>query len=401
MEKKLDSKVFVPESIASPVFLDFLANTAELIIITGEPGTGKTVAARFLHRNSPHENGNFVAPHIAAGSSELFESQLFGHVKGSFTGAGQTRMGAVQKAHNGTLFLDEIGTVNLDIQAKLLRFLESGEYSPVGTNDILVSNARVIVATNVDLNDQVKKGEFRKDLLHRIDCGYPLSLKPLRENPDNIRRLLDYFLEGITKEFSTEVWNVLFNHRWGGNIRELEAFASKLKSIITFLKSNKVTVCQTKLLIAGYVDKIIQGIEPDEICGELDNHAVLIDPVSKQVETTRGVNLSRDDTIKNFVLDDFLNKKQTLSSMDRECIIAFINRNYDLKIIKKKVDIKDRFKVLLILYFLKKFQGRRKNVAGVLKMSRSTLYRFLDKYQTIFTADSGICEKIRLPAADH
>ncbi len=204
-----------------------IAPTSASVLITGESGTGKELVAKALHINSPRKNKPFVPLNCAELSENVLESELFGHVKGAFTGADRDRIGRFQYANGGTLFLDEIGDMPISIQVKLLRVLETGEIVRVGTNDPTKVNVRLISATNCDLADAIADGKFRQDLFHRLKV-VSVKLPPLRERRDDIPLLIDYFL----KEFSTShgkmiatltpaVRKVLMGYSWPGNVREL------------------------------------------------------------------------------------------------------------------------------------------------------------------------------------
>ena len=204
-----------------------IAPTSASVLITGESGTGKELVAKSLHVNSPRKNKPFVPLNCAELGENVLESELFGHVKGAFTGADRDRMGRFQYANGGTLFLDEIGDMPIAIQVKLLRVLETGEMVRVGTNDPVKVNVRLISATHRDLADAIAEGKFRQDLYHRLKV-VSVKLPPLRERRDDIPLLIDYFL----KEFATahgktirgltpSVRKVLLGYSWPGNVREL------------------------------------------------------------------------------------------------------------------------------------------------------------------------------------
>ena len=174
-----------------------IAPTSASVLITGESGTGKELVAKALHINSPRKNKPFVPLNCAELSENVLESELFGHVKGAFTGADRDRIGRFQYANGGTLFLDEIGDMPISIQVKLLRVLETGEIVRVGTNEPIKVNVRLISATNRDLADAIAEGKFRQDLYHRLKV-VSVKLPPLRERRDDIPLLIDYFLKEFT-----------------------------------------------------------------------------------------------------------------------------------------------------------------------------------------------------------
>lgn len=197
------------------------------VLITGESGTGKELVARTLHGMSPRAAGPWVAINCSAIPRELMESELFGYVKGAFTGASQNRIGRLEQAQGGSLFLDEIGDLDLGLQAKLLRVLQEREYSPLGSDQLRQLDVRIIAATNRDLNERVRVGQFREDLLYRLDV-YRLNVPPLRARQQDIPLLARAFLNDLLSEidkpvrdFSARALQALTSYSWPGNVREL------------------------------------------------------------------------------------------------------------------------------------------------------------------------------------
>ena len=204
------------------------APTNSTVILRGESGTGKELIARAIHYNSLRKDRPFVTVDCTALSESLLESELFGHVKGSFTGAVSNKKGLFETADGGTLFLDEIGNISLSTQAKLLRFIEEREFKAVGDTRVQTVNIRLITATNKDLESMVADESFRDDLYYRINI-FPIEVPPLRERRDDIPPLAFHFLkkfrseaEHEVKEFSAGAMNLLMNLDWPGNVRELE-----------------------------------------------------------------------------------------------------------------------------------------------------------------------------------
>jgi len=194
------------------------------VLITGESGVGKDVIARYVHAKSKRAHQRYVALNCASFSETLLESELFGHVKGSFTGAYRDKLGKLQQAHRGTIFLDEIAEMSLRMQAMLLRFLENGEVLPVGSDTMPIRvDVRVISATNRDLQDMVAKGEFREDLLYRIRVAH-IHVPSLRDRKDDVRPLIQYTLArgGHSVQINDEAMELLERYRWPGNVRELQ-----------------------------------------------------------------------------------------------------------------------------------------------------------------------------------
>jgi DNA-binding NtrC family response regulator len=223
---------WIGQSSSSDLVRRFVANMKHEkapILIEGESGAGKEVIAQLLHQSQPERP--FVAINSAALSENLFESELFGHVKGSFTGAIQNKAGIVERAHGGDLFLDEIEALSLNHQAKLLRFLESGEFQKVGSNDIQKVDVRVIAATNEKLTELVKNGKFREDLMFRLS-GHKLEIPPLRERKDDIKELCQFFLSqrdvSLKKTIGEDAIEELKKYTWPGNVRQLKRVCEHL-----------------------------------------------------------------------------------------------------------------------------------------------------------------------------
>jgi DNA-binding NtrC family response regulator len=205
-----------------------IANTDSTVLIQGESGTGKELIARAIHFNSHRKNKSFVVANCSAYSQNLLESELFGHEKGSFTGAIRRKIGRFEMANGGTIFLDEIGEVSPPTQILLLRVLQDHRFERVGGEETLEVDVRVIAATNKNLTEEMKKGTFREDLYYRLNV-IPIFIPPLRERKDDISLLASHFLQKFNRErgkevsgFSPEVMEVFLRHSWPGNVRELE-----------------------------------------------------------------------------------------------------------------------------------------------------------------------------------
>jgi DNA-binding NtrC family response regulator len=204
------------------------APTNSTVMIRGKSGTGKELIARAIHYNSLRKDQPFVPVDCTSLSENLLESELFGHVKGSFTGAVSNKKGLFESAEGGTLFLDEIGNISMTTQSKLLRFIEEREFKAVGDTRTQTVDIRLITATNKDLEGMVADGDFREDLYYRINI-FPIEIPPLRERRDDIPALAAHFLNRFSEEmnhkaseFSAGAMNLLMNHDWPGNVRELE-----------------------------------------------------------------------------------------------------------------------------------------------------------------------------------
>ena len=205
-----------------------ISNTDSTVLIQGESGTGKELIAKAIHFNSHRKNRPFVVANCSAYSQNLLESELFGHEKGSFTGAIRRKVGRFEMANGGTIFLDEIGEVSPPTQILLLRVLQDHRFERVGGEETLEVSVRVIAATNKNLMEEMKKGTFREDLYYRLNV-IPIFIPPLRERKDDIPLLASYFLQKFNRErgkevtgFSPEVMEIFLRHSWQGNVRELE-----------------------------------------------------------------------------------------------------------------------------------------------------------------------------------
>lgn len=205
-----------------------VAPTPATVLILGESGSGKELVAREIHKASPRRDGPMVRVNCAAVPRDLFESEFFGHVKGAFTGALRERVGRFELANGGTLFLDEVSEIPIELQGKLLRAIQEGEYERVGSERTLKTDVRLIAATNRTLTEEVRKGRFREDLYYRLNV-FPITLAPLRERKSDIPLLAAHFLERACREFnkplpfmSEEALASLKAYDWPGNVRELQ-----------------------------------------------------------------------------------------------------------------------------------------------------------------------------------
>jgi PAS domain S-box-containing protein len=217
------------------------------VLITGETGTGKEMVANAIHKSSQRANKIFVKVNCSALNGELLESELFGHVRGAFTGAFKDRIGRFEYADGGTIFLDEIGEIPMPLQSKLLRILQDGTFERLGETKQRKVNVRVISATNIDINQAIENKSFRKDLYYRLNTIH-FHIPPLRERKSDIYFLANYFATKYAKKYqkkismiSTEALNILFNYNWEGNVRELESVIEY--SIIHAKREDYIGVC--------------------------------------------------------------------------------------------------------------------------------------------------------------
>ncbi len=250
-----------------------IAKTNSTVLITGESGTGKELIANAIHFNSERIKKPFVKVNCGVLAENLLESELFGHVKGAFTGAIRDKLGRFELANGGTIFLDEIGDISANMQLKLLRVLQEGEFERVGGTETIKVDVRIIAATNRDLEDMMKKGQFRQDLYYRLNV-IPIEVPPLRERRDDIPLLITHFLTKFTKQFNKtidviedEAMQYLQSYSWPGNIRELE---NLLERAVVLNKTGRLT-------LKDFPHYIVQQEIPPEI--EIDNGHSLTDIV--------------------------------------------------------------------------------------------------------------------------
>jgi two-component system nitrogen regulation response regulator NtrX len=214
--------------------IEMVSQSASRVLVSGESGTGKELVARLIHEKSPRRNNPFIEVNCAAIPHELIESELFGHEKGSFTGAYERKRGKFELADRGTLFLDEIGDMSLQTQAKVLRVIETQEFQRVGGNKNIRVDVRIIAATNKELADEIAKDKFREDLYFRLNV-IPINVPPLRERKQDIPLLAEYFLESLAQEYGRpkkkipkSALDLFKKHDWPGNVRELKNAMERL-----------------------------------------------------------------------------------------------------------------------------------------------------------------------------
>ena len=296
-----------------------VCRTESTVLVTGESGTGKELIARAVHYNSPRKDGPFVVINCGALPENLQESELFGHVKGAFTGAIRDKMGLFQQAQKGTILLDEIGETLPSTQVKLLRFLQDGEIRPVGGNKSMFVDTRIIAATNENLEKAVESGKFRKDLFYRINV-IRIHIPPLRERREDIPLLVEYFLEKILEKFkkgkrvfSEEAMYAFMNYDWPGNIRELQ---NMIERAVALSKSEIINVDELPLPV----------------------------PVEEFAALSR--NPLDDERKKSFIVT-------TLAEQEKNAIIEALN----------------------------KYGGNQTKVSQVLGISTTTLWRKIKKYR--------------------
>jgi DNA-binding NtrC family response regulator len=280
--------------------IEKVANTDSTVLILGDSGTGKELVARALHERSDRKHKPFIPVNCGAIPAELLESELFGHVKGAFTGAHASRMGRFALAHNGTLFLDEIGTMPASLQVKILRALQTKEFEQVGGNKTQKSDCRVIAATNIDMDKEVANGNFREDLYYRLNV-IPIPLPALKNRREDIPLLVEHFVRQFNEQknydiqgVEPEAMEVLMRHNWPGNVRELENICQRMCILkgegmleVSDIPSKMQNPTTIHCAGAPWGDWIAEGISPegipfDEIVSQFENDLIL-----KALEQTR------------------------------------------------------------------------------------------------------------------
>ncbi len=253
-----------------------IADSDSTVLIRGESGTGKDLIAKAIHHHSPRSNGQFITINCAALPESLLESELFGHKKGSFTGAIKDKDGLFKVAHEGTFFLDEIGNTSLAIQVKLLRVLEDKKITPVGGTEPIEVDVRLIAATNADLENDVKEGRFRADLFYRLNV-IPISIPPLRERREDIDLLINHFIRKFCEKLNIEIKtiepeakDIMVKYNWLGNVRELENTIERA-----------VLLCQDNILKISDFPERLSKPEQIDVVNDSQPHNPTLESIEK------------------------------------------------------------------------------------------------------------------------
>lgn len=353
------------------------------VLITGETGTGKEVFANALHGLSKRKNHPFVSVNCGAIPETLLESELFGHVKGAFTSANDDRKGFFETADKGTIFLDEIGEMPVGTQVKLLRILESGHFSRLGSSDVKQVDVRVIAATNRDLQYEVQRGNFRQDLFYRLKNVH-IELPALSKHPDDIPLLAEYFIKKNAKKhglpyssLDPDTIQILKLQPWTGNVRELK---NLIDTIVTLEKTTDITPFILRNYIRPALPQAeIRNTDPQSSLVKTessipDNELVLI--FKTLLELQNNVNELKHISMKT--LEDVHDLKEEVESKNTVYEIVEDDENADsLKIDDKTIAEVER---LMIVRALDRFKGSRKQAAESLGISERTLYRKIKEY---------------------
>ena len=377
-----------------------VAPTDLSVLITGESGTGKEVFPQIIHQFSSRKHGRYVAVNCGAIPEGTIDSELFGHEKGSFTGAFSERKGYFQEADEGTIFLDEIGELPLSTQVRLLRVLETGEFLRVGSSKVLKSNVRVIAATNLDIPKAIEEGKFREDLYYRLNT-VPIQILPLRQRPEDIHLLFRKFARDFAEKYQMPPLRLdedsrilLENYRWPGNVRQLKNITEQI-SIIE----------QNREITADVLQRYLPAISSKNL------PALFNQPDDKNYSTEREIlykilfDMKRDvNDLKKLVLDLMENRDYPVS-VDQERMIQNLYegeeinlaaaeklprpvhfKEFDRKniqdteeLVEESLSLEDK-EIELITKALEKHNGKRKYAASELGISERTLYRKIKEY---------------------
>ncbi len=365
-----------------------VASTDISVLINGESGTGKENIPKIIHQNSQRKHNEYVAVNCGAIPEGTIDSELFGHEKGSFTGAHDQRKGYFEAADNGTIFLDEVAELPISTQARLLRVLESGEFMKVGSSKSQKTNVRVIAATNVDMGEAVKRGKFREDLYYRLNT-INIKLPPLRERGMDIYYLFRRFAADFAEKYNTppirlqdDAVKILLDYSWPGNIRQLKNFVAQLSVI-----EKERTITQE--VLRNSLPEIKQNI-PTVLNKESEQSNISEREILYKVL----FDMKRDLTdLKKITLDMIRKDKTNSPNMDasNHSVFRDIEENEKLHLIDHDGDASNQEKGIdslslfdhekvLIEKALQKHKGKRRNAAKELGISERTLYRKLKEF---------------------
>jgi len=382
-----------------------VAPTDLSVLVTGESGTGKEMFPQIIHQLSSRKHNKYIAVNCGAIPEGTIDSELFGHEKGSFTGAVKSRKGYFEEADNGTIFLDEVGELPLGTQVRLLRVLETGEYIKVGSSQMFKTNVRVIVATNVNLQKAVQHGKFREDLYYRLNT-VPIQIPPLRERKDDIHLLFRKFAQDFSEKYRMPTIRLddnakllLENYRWKGNVRQLKNIAEQV-SIIE--EDRLINYEVLKQYLPKNIDQLPmlynKSVNKEEFSNEREIlYKILFDmrnEINDLKTIVKTIAQNTDDPI-NVSENLFNNEKQIRKNPDdiyniQEDYVrtASDNNKFDKRdayiedteeIVEESLSLKDK-EIELIHKSLEKHKGKRKYAAKELGISERTLYRKLKEY---------------------
>ena len=364
-----------------------VAATDLTVFINGESGTGKDVFPQIIHQNSARKHGPYFAINCGAIPEGTIDSELFGHEKGSFTGAYDTRKGYFEVADGGTLFLDEVAELPLATQARLLRVLENGEFIKVGSSKIQKTNVRVVAATNVDIPTAIEKGRFREDLYYRLNT-VPIHIPALRERKDDIRLLFRKFASDFAEKYhipavqlTPEALAMLENYRWDGNIRQLKNVTEQI-SIIETERVITPEILRNYLPTQTALPVIIKDESKADTISERDIlYKVLFDMKKDITELRKTV----DELTSGQIPMATPVSQQHITPIKATTVIDYDNtQDAEVEYLQEKqandsLSLQDKENEVIIKA-LRKYNGKRKDAAKELGISERTLYRKIKEY---------------------
>lgn len=366
------------------------------VLVTGESGVGKEALPQIIHQYSKRKHNPYIAVNCGAIPEGTIDSELFGHVKGSFTGALSDRKGYFQYADSGTIFLDEIGELPMATQARLLRVLESGEFMKVGSSQVEKTNVRIVAATNVKLEDAVKQGKFREDLYYRLNT-VPILLPPLRNRQEDIHLLFRKFAIDFSEKYkmpalrlTPDAVEMLKGYRWPGNIRQLKNITEQISVIETERSIDTLTLAK----YLPHTTSLLPALTVPAKTSDKDFHTereilykVLFDMKKDMTELKKLV----FDLMENSPSDASFSRVDTsvLDRRNEEFNIIVPQKKYPetykniedtAEIVEESLSLEEREKELIVKA-LNKHDGKRKNAAEELGISERTLYRKIKEYE--------------------
>lgn len=379
-----------------------VAPTDLSVLITGESGTGKEIFPQIIHNYSSRKHGKYIAVNCGAIPDGTIDSELFGHEKGSFTGAHDSRQGYFEVANNGTIFLDEVAELPLSTQVRLLRVLETGEFLRVGSSKMQKTNVRVIAATNVDLIKAIDKNKFREDLYYRLNT-VPIIIPPLRDRGEDIYLLFRKFATDFAERYrmppislSAEARQVLDNYKWPGNVRQLKNITEQLSVIET---KREISVDVLKKYLPDYYPNQLPAVYRNDLVDEKTFatereilYKILFDMKNDLNNLKKLVHEVID---KGESFDHIKNAEQLIHNYSQKSAPVYNSSNIQPSTINKKIDdsdiedteefveeslsLEDK-EIELIKKALEKHNGKRKYAAQELGISERTLYRKIKEY---------------------
>lgn len=385
-----------------------VASTDLSVLVTGESGTGKEIMPQIIHNLSPRKHGPYIAVNCGAIPEGTIDSELFGHEKGAFTGAHESRKGYFEVANTGTIFLDEVAELPLQTQARLLRVLETGEYIKVGSSKVMKTDVRIIAATNVNIPEAIRKGKFREDLYYRLNT-VPIFIPALRERKDDIQLLFRKFASDFAEKYrmpavklNDEAMHLLSNYSWPGNIRQLKNIAEQISVIETDREINAVQLSQyLPKETAGLPAVVGLGGSASEMSEReilykiiFDMRSELNDLKSVVVDLMQGRNPemnfnTESSPLVKRILNDAENGNIAVEGTISRPVVAnpivhsnmphFAEEIEEHEEVEESLSLEEREKDL-IKKALQKHRNKRKHAAEELGISERTLYRKIKEY---------------------